>query len=253
MTNPITLEGKTLFITGASDGIGKDTAIACSKLGAKLIISGRDKEKVHSTYDLLCHNGHSCIASDLTDFTQLNDIVDKLPSIDGVVHCAGISEGGRLFKHITLESIRKIYSINVEAPFLLTSGLIAKNKINKLGSVIFLSSISPLIGTVGGSLYSSSKTALISASRCLALEVANKGIRVNCISPGLVETAMIKKMSRFTENQRIEYPFGFGHTEDVASTIIFFCPTVASKLLVIIYCYMVDSTSALIIRDIIRT
>jgi len=221
MNTPVTLKGKTLFITGASDGIGRDTAIACSKLGAKVIISGRCKIKLQSTYNLLHNSEHSSIAADLTDLNQLDNITNNIPAIDGIVHCAGISLGPKLFKYTTIEMLRHIFSINVDAPFLLTSKLIAKNKINNFGSIVFISSISPLVGTVGGALYSATKAALISASRCMAIEVANKKIRVNCISPGLVETAMTTDFLKYN-NQKADYPFGFGSTEDVAHTIIFF-------------------------------
>jgi len=229
MHNPLSLRDKTILITGASDGIGRETAVECSRLGAKVIISGRSEKKLKETLSCLCNKGHFYSVADLTDADQLNTLIDRSDSIDGIVHCAGVARG-RLVKDITPEDLRLHFSINFDAPMLLTANLLLKNKINSRGSIVFLASLSPLIGTIGLSLYSSTKAALIAASKCLALEVANKQIRVNCIAPGQVDTEMLNSLGSLQQFQRVHYPFGIGKKIDVTNAIVFFLSDNSQKV-----------------------
>ena len=118
MYNPFSLEGKTILVTGASSGIGKATAIECSKMGAKVVLTGRNEAKLQQTYDLLMGNGHLMIVADLSCDVDISTIVEKCPSIDGLVNNAGLSI--ILPTHfITRDKMEQIMSVNILDPILL--------------------------------------------------------------------------------------------------------------------------------------
>ena len=88
--NPFNLQDKTILVTGASSGIGRVIAIECSKMGANLVITGRNESRLQETLTLLHNQGHVSIISDLSDKEGLDDLIEQLPLLDGVVHCAAI-------------------------------------------------------------------------------------------------------------------------------------------------------------------
>ena len=90
--NPFSLEGKTVFVTGASSGIGRAIAITCSKMGAKVIINGRNTSKLNETILMMEGEGHEILAGDLADSATLVPMADDLPKLDGIVHCAGLGQ-----------------------------------------------------------------------------------------------------------------------------------------------------------------
>ncbi len=222
--NPFSLEGKTVMVTGASSGIGRGIAVACSKMKAIVIINGRNKERLNETLSLMSGEGHTIIAGDLTDAATLSSVVSALPKLDGVVHCAGI--GTRvLCKNIIESDIDQTINVNFKAPVLLQTEILRQKKINKGGSVVFIASISNDSPTVGNALYSASKGALISYANCLQLELAPRMIRVNCISPAMVWTDLIFK-GGLTEDElhadEMTYPLKrYGRPEDVANLAVY--------------------------------
>lgn len=222
--NPFTLEGKTVLVTGASSGIGRGIAVTCSKMGAKVIINGRNEARLGETFDQLEGEGHEIIAGDLTDVEVVVSTIGKLHKLDGVVHCAGI--GTRvLCKNIVESDIDKVMSINFKAPVILQTELLKQKKINKGASIVFIASISNDSPTIGNALYSASKGALISYVNCLQLELAPRMIRANCISPAMVWTDLIFK-GGLTEEELHEdektYPLKrYGKPEDVANLAVY--------------------------------
>ena len=90
--NPFSLIGKTILVTGASSGIGRGIAIACSRMGATLYINGRNEERLKDTLSALEGSGHSVAVGDLSVASDVEQIVEQVPSLDGIVHCAGIGE-----------------------------------------------------------------------------------------------------------------------------------------------------------------
>jgi NAD(P)-dependent dehydrogenase (short-subunit alcohol dehydrogenase family) len=157
MYNPFTLEGKTILITGASSGIGKATAIECSRLGAKVIIFGRNKERLESTFKELEGENHIQIIADLSDESILDDVINELPKIDGIANVAGIVKT-LPFQFVNRKELDNIFDVNFFAPVLLSQKLIKKKKLNKDSSIVFVSSIDgPVTAHIGNSIYSASK------------------------------------------------------------------------------------------------
>lgn len=185
--NPFSLVGKTILVTGASSGIGRATAIECSKMGAKLIITGRNPERLNETFLSLEGVGHKQVIADLTIPTELENLVLECDHIDGCALCSGIMAlDPCLFT--TPHKIRKIFDTNFFSLCELSRLLLKKKRITKGGSIIFVSSIACISVSSGNSAYGSAKSALLQWSNYLALEMKSKGIRVNCVSPGMTET-----------------------------------------------------------------
>ena len=109
--NPFSLTNKTILVTGASSGIGRAIAIECSKIGASLIITGRNSERLNETFAQLAGAGHVQIVADLTNTEDVGILVESLPKLDGVVHSAGIVST-LPFQFVTKEKLENIFSIN---------------------------------------------------------------------------------------------------------------------------------------------
>lgn len=189
--NPYSLEGKTILVTGASSGIGKATAIECSKLGARVIITGRDEARLQQTLSSLEGEGHVVIAAGLGEDDGIRFLVERVPVLNGIVHAAGISDTV-LFQFLKKERLENIFNINFFAPVVLSQLLKEKKLLRKGGSIVFLSSIDgPITAHIGNSMYSATKGALSAMMRNMSIELASKGIRVNAVLPGMTETPLI--------------------------------------------------------------
>lgn len=222
--NPFSLEGKTILVTGASSGIGRGIAVTCSKMGASLIINGRNKTKLNETLSMMGGVENSMIAGDLTDSQMLSTIVGSLPKLDGVVHCAGI--GQRIpCKLLSEQLVDEVMDVNFKAPIMLQSELLKQNKLNKGGSIVFIASMAIWSPSLGNSVYSASKGAVVSFANCLALELAPRKIRVNCISPAMVWTDLILKDGLEEDQLKADesnYPLKrYGQPEDIANLAVY--------------------------------
>lgn len=225
MSGSFSVNGKTILVTGASSGIGRQVAIDLDKAGAKLVLTGRNESKLAETTAELKNDTHSFFAADLLDFDKFAALAESLPLLDGVVHCAGIT-GHLPAKFIGADDISEIMRINYMAPVLLTSALLRKKKIAGKASLIFLSSITTKYPYYGGALYGSSKAAIEAYSRVLSIELASKGIRSNCISPSFVRTPMVDDAGKTISNEVLEkfekmMPLGFGEPQDVSSAVLY--------------------------------
>lgn len=223
MQNTFSLSGKTILITGASSGIGKQTAIDLSLQGATLIITGRDESRLNDILAQLSGENHRSLAANLLDFDNFPAFAESIPMLDGLVHSAGIT-GHLPAKFIASADIAETFNINYMAPVLLTAALLRKKKIAPKASIIFLSSIATKYPYFGGALYSSSKAALEAYSRVLSIELAPKEIRSNCISPSFVRTPMVEGAGKTISNEVLEkfekmMPLGFGEPADVSNAI----------------------------------
>lgn len=226
MQNPFSLKGKCILVTGASSGIGQQIAITLSELEATVIIAGRNEERLNETFSKLKGDNHLSIIADLSDDKQIKELVQKIPCIiNGVVHSAGLTSHMPA-QLIGTKQLDEVMKINFHAPVLLNRYLISLRKIMDGSSIVFLSTIATLHPYYGGSLYSASKKALEGYSVTLALELAPRKIRSNCISPAMVETPMLERTAKTISTEALEgmraiHPLGFGTTQDVANTVIF--------------------------------
>lgn len=224
MYNPFSLEGKTVLVTGASSGIGRATAIECSKMGATVIITGRNEGRLKETFLQLHGERHTQIIADLSDEQQLKSLVEQIPEINGIVNNAGI--GKTLpFKFINKSEFDKIMGINFFASIFLTQRLYKIKKLRNSASVVFISSIATFAVGIGDSMYAASKGALNAFAKTMAAELAKQQIRVNCIQPGIVRTNIFEAGSiseeQLKETER-KYPLGrFGNPEDIAYAAIY--------------------------------
>lgn len=225
MNNPFSLENRIILITGASSGIGKATAIESSRMGAKIIITGRNLERLKETYDQLEGEGHSMFQADLMIKDEFNSLIASISKLDGLVHSAGIARH-MLFNFLKEDQLDEMMEINFNVPTLLTQALLKEKKINTGGSIVFINSISGILSSyIGGSIYSASKGALNGLLKGLALEYASKKIRVNGVMPAMVETPLIDE-SDVTEEQlkldKLKYPLKrYGKSEEVAYAVIY--------------------------------
>lgn len=223
--NPFSLNNKTVLVTGASSGIGQQVAISCSKMGANVVITGRNKERLEETYNLLSKGNHVQILAELMDPEERNKFAETVPPLDGIAHCAGIV-GPTPVKFIEEKHIRNMIGHNFEMPVLLAGRLLRNKKINKNASFVFMSSIASQFPYIGGGLYSSSKSALEAYSRNLAFEHSKQGIRSNTLVLAMVATPIYEKTKQGmyswnADNYDELYPLGIGKPEDVANAAIY--------------------------------
>jgi len=229
MINPMDLTGKTILVTGASSGIGRDTAIFLSQLGARLILVGRNVERLEATASKLETPNYLLEAFDLRETDKITDwlknITQKTGPLDGLVHSAGVPAMIPL-KLLTVKQLEDAIAINLNAALFLTKAFRIKGNHQPKSSIVFLSSSAGLTGEPGVSAYSATKGALIAMARSLAVELVKQGIRVNCVAPGFVRSELLEKYEVRVSPEQLAateatFPLGFGETIDVAYAIAF--------------------------------
>ena len=231
--NAFDLKGKTILITGASSGLGRQTAITASEYGARVLITGQNPGRLDETFQSLMGEGHQQFLADLTIQAEIDRLVAALPMLDGLVHSTGVSELAPA-QFITGEIISRIFKISFDASVLLTAGILRKKKLVKgNSSIVFISSISTRYPFVGGAIYVSARAALEAYARVLALELASRGTRVNCVAPAFVRTPMLDETAENFSREAVDkieqrQLLGLGDPVDVANSIIFYL-TDASK------------------------
>ena len=226
--NPFSLEGKTILVTGASSGIGRTTAIECSKMGASVIVTARNEERLNATLECLDKDydqTHQMILADLSTEEGVNALVEELPHLDGVSLNAGIVKTLPV-KFLNKEALTEVLNVDMMGPILLVQRLLKKKKITRGSSVVFTSSIGGvMISTVGNTMYGVSKGGLNAFMKGLALEMASIGIRSNSVNPGFVATNILSAGTISEEDLKKNvsaYPLGrFGKPEDIAFAIIY--------------------------------
>jgi len=230
-SNPYSLIGKVILVTGASSGIGKATARLCSEMGAQVVVTGRNENRLLQTFNALSGEGHQMIVADLTKKENVEHLCKTTPQLDGIVHCAGIVRR-QLCKSVTEEDIALVISTNFNAVALLQAGLLSSKKIKKEASIVFISSRAAETPAIANAVYSASKGAIVSYARCLSLELAPKRIRVNCILPAVVLTPIILESGvakEQLEDELSRYPLGrYGQPEDIANLAVFLLSDAAS-------------------------
>lgn len=225
--NPFSLAGKTVLITGASSGIGQATAVACSRMGARVVVTARNQERLQQTFEQLnpAVEGHTQLLADLTSHDELERLLEMLPQLDGAVLCAGNSTTLPL-QFGSREKFDEMFNVNFFAPVELLRLLYKKKRLNKGASVVLLASIGGTHSFMpGNGVYGASKAALNSIMKYAAREYASRRVRVNSICPGMVDTPLIHR-GTITEEQLVEdakkYPLGrYGVPEDIANGALY--------------------------------
>ena len=222
--NPFSLAGKRILVTGASSGIGRCIAILCSRMHSEVVLNGRNVGRLEETLDQMEPGNHIVVSADLTDDAQRGEIVSQMPFLDGIVYCAGVMEL-KPAKFIVGDDIDKVMRTNFEAPVLLQAELQRAAKIKKNASIVFIASRAFEAPSVGNSIYSASKGAIVSYAKCLSLELAPRKTRVNCICPGMVWTELLNQGTMEEANLKKaedNYPLKrFGTPDDVANLCVF--------------------------------
>ena len=222
--NPFSLQGKTILVTGASSGIGQATAVACTRMGADVIITGRDAERLQATNEMM-GGGKGLLIADLTVRDDVERVVASLPHLDGAVLCAGNSTTLPL-QFGTREKFDEMFDVNFFAPVELLRMMYKKKVLHKGASVELIASIGGTHSFMpGNGVYGASKAALNSVMKYAAREYASRKVRVNSICPGMVDTPLIHR-GTITEEQLAEdakrYPLGrYGHPDDIANGAIY--------------------------------
>lgn len=225
MNNPFTLEGKTVLVTGAASGIGRATAIQCAEMGAKVFLVDLNENGLQETQKIIAREDTEYRALDLTDLEKLTDMVSTLPKLDGVASNAGIVLS-LLAKFSEPKDMERIFKINTFSHINLVQQLINQKKLNKGASIVFTSSMSGVYcGLAGGSLYGATKSAILGYTKALAIELAPRGIRVNTIHPGMIETPLTSGTAlskELLEEDAKNYPLGrYGKPEEIAYSIVY--------------------------------
>ena len=225
-SNPFTLQGKTVLITGAASGIGKATALLCAQMGATTILVDLNEEGLNNTRTEIDNSeGCSIYPLNLTDDAAVAAFIGSIPKLDGVVSNAGIVKS-LLAKFNEKEDMEKIFQINTFSHINLIQELIKKKRINKGASIVMTSSMSGVFcGLAGGSLYGATKAALVGYAKALAIELAPRGIRVNTVHPGMIETPLTKDTALSAEllaEDTKNYPLGrYGKPEEIAAAMVY--------------------------------
>lgn len=228
--NQFSLKDKTILITGASSGIGRSCSVECSKAGANLILMGRNEKEMAKTVSMLVPDVRvETIIADITGCHNLEELIaDKVSvmgKISGFIHCAGVEKTLPLKKH-TVQLYQDIFAVNVIAGFEIAKIISLKKYKTETSSFVFVSSVAGMVGEIGKTAYSSSKGALISGARSMAMELSRSNVRVNSISPAMVDTPILEKMFESIGEAAAEeilkkHPMGIGKPEDVANACIF--------------------------------
>jgi NAD(P)-dependent dehydrogenase (short-subunit alcohol dehydrogenase family) len=227
--NPLVMSGRTILVTGASSGIGRETAILLSELEASVVIAGRNRERLEETRDRMRGSTHRIEAFDLNDAAAIPGWVKKIAlqtgPLHGLVHSAGIQKTIPL-RVISAAGIEEVMRTNVTSAIMLVNGFRQKDCSVRGGSVVLVSSIAGVVGQPAIGAYSASKAALIGFARSAAMELAGQGLRVNCVAPGYVDTEMALEFREKLTVEQFEaiaqmHPLGVGKPLDVAHAIAF--------------------------------
>ncbi len=227
MYNPYTLEGKTILVTGASTGIGKQVAIDCAKFGAKVVLSDLNEDKLNEVVKELEGEGHVIITCDLSMEDSIAQLVENCPILDGFSNNVGVSKS-IFMKFVSQKALTEAATINTFGPALLLQKLVRKKKFSKKASVVFTTSVSGVYTVhYGDSVNAMSNGAINAFAKAAALDLGAQGIRVNCVNPSVVVTENTFSGSLLTEEEIKEkqayFPLQkrFGNPDDISMPIVF--------------------------------
>jgi NAD(P)-dependent dehydrogenase (short-subunit alcohol dehydrogenase family) len=227
--NPMDLGGSTVLVTGASSGIGRETAVLLSSLNARVVLTGRNRERLDQTLSLLSGEGHRIEPFDLGRAEEIpkwfRSLAAAVGPFHGLVHCAGLQMTMPI-RFVTHTGAEELLRTNVLSAIMLMRGFSQKDCHAAESSAVFLSSIAGLNGRPSTSVYAASKAALMGVAKSLAVELAPQRIRVNCVAPAFVRTEMLEGYRELVSKEQFEaleraHPLGFGTARDVANAVAF--------------------------------
>lgn len=229
MTSLFSLNGRTILVTGASSGIGAQIAMSISEMGGRVVLSGRNEERLQATRERLAGNGHVVLPFELCGFASGEELVARASgeagALAGVVHSAGVMLN-RPIRFLSEADLDSVMQINFNAAMGLVKGYRKKNACQPSGGLVLVASVMGLVGQPGLSAYAGSKGALVASVRALSLELAREGLRINCIAPAMVQTEMAEKHHGTLTDVQVQairdmHPLGMGTPVDVAHAAIF--------------------------------
>jgi NAD(P)-dependent dehydrogenase (short-subunit alcohol dehydrogenase family) len=218
--SPFSLEGRHILVTGASSGIGEAAARLCAQMGARVIACGRNEERLQKVVSELVGEGHQAVIGDLTDPAGRQAVVDAVPALDSCVFSAGAAALAPM-RMVSQRHLDTMFAVNYDAPVLLTQALLAKRKIARDGSLVYVTAVAEHIGPNATGAYAGAKAALKATMRTIAVEVASQGIRANCVSPGFVSTPMLDGLQAVmnTQEKTALSPLGAIEPDEIAAGI----------------------------------
>lgn len=235
------LAGKVCLITGASSGIGAATAIKFSQLGAILVLNGRNVgnlEKVTQECEKVGKNQPQLCVGDISQESETNRIwmetIKKQGKLDVLINNAGIIETGTI-ENTSLEQYDRVMNTNLRSMYHLTM-LAVPELIKTKGNIVNVSSVNGIRSFPGVLVYNISKMGVDQFTRCVALELAGKGVRANCVNPGVTVTNLHKRggmdeetYKKFLAHSKTTHAMGRpGTADEVANAIAFLASDLAS-------------------------
>ncbi len=220
-----------ILITGASSGIGKEIALQLNALGAKVLASGRNLEKLTQLQALATHpdlwiNEPLDLVENIHQLpTWIHDLRKKYGKLWGFVHVAGDGYMTSLQQY-DFASAKQYYDLNLHAPIMLAKGFADRRNYVPGGAMLFITSVAAMYPEKGHLLYGPAKAALANAAKVMSQEMASRQLRVHCLAPGIVDTPMRENVEKimgtaYREKQVARYPMGIGTGEDIANMVSF--------------------------------
>lgn len=234
MYNPMSLAGKTIIVTGAASGIGRECAVLINRLGGNLLLLDKNAAGLEAAARQLPESQAKTVVRsiDLSDFDSMKATLTGAKrelgfAYTGLVHCAGIPSVLPL-RALSNEQYENVMRINTQAALNLAKIFSGKqgHDSEKQGSIVFISSVYGVVGSAANVAYATSKAALIGMTKALAIELAGRGIRVNCVAPGFIKTNMADGVNSLFDPDYADrigqmHPMGWGEAIDVANAIAF--------------------------------
>ena len=228
--HPLDLAGKTVLVTGASSGIGRDASVLLGELGARVVLSGRDTARLESTRGQMKGDGHATAPLDLEDIEKIPEwmlgLAREHGPLHGLVHCAGITATMPV-RFQPFAEVDRIMRTNWATAWGLAKGFRQKQvRAGGDARIVFISSVMGVVGQPGIAAYASSKGAMLALAKSLAMEFSSEAIRVNCVVAGHVKTEMAEKLESSLTAEQFEaikrmHPLGIGTSRDVSYAVAF--------------------------------